>query len=59
MSCPEKSASFQSIWRQPAWKERVPAPVVVRTPYTLAKETGCPEGITARQTAAPLAQGDR
>jgi len=36
-------------------KERVPAPAKSGSPYALAKETGCPEGITARRTDAPLA----
>jgi hypothetical protein len=36
-------------------KKRVPVPVTAGTPYALAKETGCPEGITARRTLRALA----
>jgi hypothetical protein len=35
-------------------KKRVPVPVVSGPPYALAKETGCPEGITARRTEGAL-----
>jgi hypothetical protein len=37
-------------------KKRVPVPAVAGSPHALAEVTGCPEGIIARRTAAPLAQ---
>jgi len=40
---------------QPDAKKRVPVPVEAGTPYALASKTGCPEGKSARRTAAPLA----
>jgi len=40
---------------QPDDKKRVPVPAFAGSPHALAKETGCPVGIIARRTAAPLA----
>jgi hypothetical protein len=39
----------------PDAKKRVTVPVNSGSPYALAKETGCPEGITARRTERALA----
>jgi hypothetical protein len=36
-------------------KKRVPAPANALAPYALARETGCPEGISARRTPRALA----
>jgi hypothetical protein len=36
-------------------KKRVPVPVIAVAPHALARETGCPEGISARRTPRALA----
>jgi hypothetical protein len=49
------AASFSRCPGQPSHdKKRVPVPVISGAPYALAKETGCPEGITARRTEGAL-----
>ena len=53
-------ASFEALNQgQPDDKKRVPVPTIAGSPHALAKETGCPVGIIARRTAAPLAQSAR
>jgi hypothetical protein len=55
----EHHARVESLGRfhrgRPDAKKRVPVPVHPVHRNALAKETGCPEGITARRTARALA----
>jgi hypothetical protein len=44
-----------SVTDNPHDKERVPVPGFPGPPHALAKETGCPVGITARRTGGALA----
>ena len=37
-------------------KKRVTVPAIAGSPHALAKETGCPKGITARRTPRALAE---
>jgi hypothetical protein len=52
---PEASFGLAHRRGQPDAQKRVPVPVMPGAPYALAKETGCPEGKSARRTAWPLA----
>lgn len=51
----EASTGTRFLKDRPDDKKRVPVPAIPGSPHALAKETGCPEGIVARRTAAPLA----